>query len=163
MKNWWLTLQTRERRLVTVGGVLFLALTFHALVWEPYSRAFTELETRVAAQRELLVWMEQAAREVRRLRGAEAGGQAPAASGQSLLATVDRTAKARGLGEAVKRVQPEGTGTVRVWMEQAPFDQMLLWLDTISSENHIRIGGVVAERGDVPGKTNARLVLEGTP
>jgi len=158
MKQWWLSLQPRERRLVGGGGVLLALLALYTLVWEPYASEREALEQRVAAQRELLTWMEQAAQEVRALRGSAA----PVAdtSGQSLLALVDSTAKAQGLGKTVTRVQPEGTGSVRVWLEQAPFDRMLVWLDTLTGKYGIRVGGVVAERTDTPGLANARVVLE---
>jgi general secretion pathway protein M len=133
-------------------------LGIYALVWDPYVQGVTRLEQEVAEQRALLSWMENAAREVKALRGS---GMAARPGGQSLLTLVDSTARAQGLENALQRVQPEGQNTVRVWLEKASFDDTLRWLDRLTGQQGLRVTGLVVEPLQEAGRVNARITLEG--
>jgi general secretion pathway protein M len=79
-----------------------------------------------------------------------------------LLGTIDRTAKAGDLGKSVKRVQPDGQTKARVWLENANFDAMIKWLESLQRQQGIRIVTSVIEKQEEAGIVNARLVLEGS-
>lgn len=162
MKAWWQQLAARERRWVTLGGGALALILIYSLAWQPLVRYHALMQQRAAEQAELLAWMQQTALEVERLRAA-AGGVMPV-SAQSLLAQVDASAKAAGLGAALKRVEPEGVNTVRVWLEQAPFDATVLWLERLKREQGARITSVVVERvaAAPAGAVNVRIALEGS-
>lgn len=157
MKQYWNNLQPRERLTLIAGAAALLLLLLYAAVIDPYQARVERLEKQAAAQRADLEWMRQAATQVRALR---AGAPRRSATGQSLLALADSTAKAQGLGSAVKRVQPEGQGSVRVWMEQASFDDVLRWLQTLTNRHGVRISALVADPSDEAGRADVRLVLE---
>ena len=159
MIAYWHTLQPRERLILGAGTLLALILLLWALVWEPYVRDGERLAQRVRVEREDLAWMEQAATQVRHLRGSTRLKSRPA--GQSLLALVDSTARTHQLGTALKRVQPDGQRAVRVWLEQAQFDTLLVWLERLASDYGVHVSGLVLERGEVAGQVNARVVLDG--
>jgi general secretion pathway protein M len=157
LRHYWDQLQPRERRILAAGGAATVLLLLYAMVWEPFTGKLTQLEASVAAQRTTLAWMQQAATEARGARATPSTGT----GGRSLLALSDETAKAHRLGEAVKRVQPDGQQTVRVWLEGAAFDDLLRWLDTLSTRHGIRIAALNVERiPATPGRVNARLSLE---
>ena len=106
--------------------------------------------------------MEQSAAEARQLQSKlKASGSSGRTKGQSLLGTIDRTAKTGKLGKSVKRVQPDGQTKARVWMENVSFDSMVDWLEKLQRQQGIRIVTSVIEKQDEPGLVNARLVLEG--
>jgi general secretion pathway protein M len=135
--------------LVLLGGYAFL--------WDPYVNATARLQQEVAERRALVEWMETSAQEVRGL-----SGSLPANRGsQSLLALADGTARAQGLGPALQRVEPDGQRGVRVWLEQAPFDDVLRWLDKLVLENGVAVTAFTAERRPEAGRVNVRIVLEG--
>jgi general secretion pathway protein M len=160
LKQRWSQLQARERRILLVGALALILLGGYSLVWEPYVDSRARLERDVAEQRALLEWMERSAREVQALRGGRPAGGA--ASGQSLLALADGSARAQGLGSALQRVEPDGANGVRVWLEQAPFDDVLRWLDKLSSERGVRVSSFATERrAEQPGRVDVRIVLEG--
>jgi len=158
LRHYWEQLQVRERRIVLAGAVVLLLMGLYVLVWEPLVDGRARLAREVAEQRALLGWMEQSAREVQALRGSSAPRRN---SGQSLMAVVDRTARAEGLADVLERVQPDGEKAVRVWLSQAPFDQSLRWLDKLMASQGVRVTGLVVERGDVAGKADLRITLEG--
>jgi len=159
LKQRWAQLQARERRMLLGGAVALLVLGGYALVWDPYVQSAARLEQDVAEQRALLEWMEQSAREVQALRGSRPAGST---SGQSLLAVADGSARAQGLGSVLQQVEPEGSNGVRVVLEQAPFDDVMRWLDKLATERGMRVSAFAAERrGDQPGRSDVRVVLEG--
>jgi general secretion pathway protein M len=62
----------------------------------------------------------------------------------------------------LQRVEPEGANGVRVWLEQAPFDDVLRWLDKLSTERGVRVTAFATERrAEQPGRADVRVVLEG--
>ncbi|RMD78270.1 MAG: type II secretion system protein M [Gammaproteobacteria bacterium] len=153
---WWRGLAPRERLAVGLGGAAAALLLLYGLAWAPLQDRLAELRRRVAAQEEELAWMRQAAAEARRLRAA-----APRAAAKgSLLALVDRTARAAGLGAALARVQPEGEGRVRVRLQDAPFDALARWLGELAAAGlQVEELAVEREARGRPGRVQARLRL----
>jgi general secretion pathway protein M len=159
LKQRWAQMQARERKVLGGGFIAVLVLGGYSLVWEPYTDSMARLEQDVAEQRALLEWMERSAREVQSLRGS---GKRIGSGGQSLLAIADGTARAQGLGSVLQRVEPEGANGVRVWLEQAPFDDVLRWLDRLAAERGVRVTAFATERrSEQPGRADIRIVLEG--
>ncbi|MDX9768156.1 MAG: type II secretion system protein M [Ectothiorhodospiraceae bacterium] len=160
MKAWLQSLSTREQAWVAVGALFLLLVLPYLLIWEPYVKQGEALERRVQQQRSDIAWMQAAAQEAKTLRAQT--GATQTRDGQSLLGVVDRTAKLRGLGDAVRRVQPEAQGaTVRVWLENARFNDLLLWIDGLEREQRVRVSSFVVDRLPTPGLVNARITLEG--
>lgn len=159
MKAWFMQLKPRERVMVGLGTILLAIFLLYALVWLPFTKHLTSLRQSVQEQKILVQWMQESVEEVRRLRsGSSTPGQLPA--GQSLLAVVDQSAKNSQLGAVMKRVEPEGQNTARVWFEQANFDDLVQWLDAIQGAFGLRVTSIVLERQDTPGLINARVSLE---
>lgn len=159
MKEFWLQLKPRERTIVMVGGGFLGAIILYLVAIEPLFNSTENLQRQVTEQEQLVDWMRDAAAEVKQL----SASQRPKANmgGQSLLSLVDRTAKAGRLGESVKRVEPDGSTRVRVWLEQAPFDDMVRWLQRLETDYQVRIDSVVVDRDENQGRVNARVIFEG--
>jgi general secretion pathway protein M len=136
----------------------------YALAWAPFQTRLKGLRTTVAEQHVQVTWMRHAAMEVKRL-SATPGGEAPRSrdtGGRSLLTLVDQTARAAGLGSAVKRVEPQGGNKLSVRLEDAEFDQVVRWLDLLGRDYTIHTDNAVLDRGSESGRVNARLILEGS-
>lgn len=159
MKEWWNTLGTRERLMLGGGALLLVPLLVWLLVWHPLARGVQRLETEVAAQREGLQWMRNAAAELQQLRGS--GAQASAGlGGRSLLAVVDQSARAAGLGNGLKRIEPDSATAVRARLEGVPFDAVVKWLDELSRKFGVLATLVSIERVAGAGQVNIRLTLQ---
>ena len=153
MMQFWQNLQTREQRTLLFGGVALAVLLIYSLILEPFAQDMARMEQSVAADRELLSWMEQSALQVMALRGN--GG---AKRGGSLLSLVDASAKKNGLGGALKQVKPEASG-VRLRFEEASFDGMVRWLGRLGVEQGVGVTSLTLERLPSPGQVNATVVL----
>lgn len=154
----------RERWIVAIGAGLGVVLLFYTLVWYPLQSNLSELRQSVAALRTDVAWMRQAAQDVKRLSAVAAqDGQTATAREESLLVLVDRTAKAAGLGSAVKRVEPQSNNQLQVRLEQVSFDQMIRWLGNLEQDYGVAIVNAVIDRQAQSGRVDARLVLQGSP
>lgn len=159
MKAWFGNLEERERILVVAAAAVVILFLLYLLVLEPLHDGYSKMKERVAYQRETAEWMLQRAHEVTKLQ--HAGGQAgEGLGGRSLLAVADSTARAGGLGPALKRVEPEGQDGVKVWLEGASFDELVKWLGTLSASHGVDVDSASLEKSESAGRVNARLTLQ---
>ncbi len=161
MTHWWQGLNLRERRILLTGVLLSLGLLLYALAWHPFQTRLTDLRRTVAAQRTDLTWMRQAAQEVKRLSSTDP--TLTQQGGPSLPTLVDQSARTEGLGSALKRVEPQSDGKLRVRLEQVDFDQMIRWLSNLERKHRVSTVNAVVDRQDRNGLVNARLLLQGDP
>jgi len=161
MAGWWNKLSERERQILAIGAVVVVLLIGWAFVWHPLARARVQMQARVAQQSSDLAWMRQSAAELTALRAKGARGKVDR-QGKSLFALADVTARGAGLGAALKRVEPAGTGpkSVRVSFEGANFDALSGWLDALSRDFGVQAVDLSADRVEGVGLVNARVVLE---
>ncbi|MDT8388602.1 MAG: type II secretion system protein GspM [Thiogranum sp.] len=158
MKEWFLGLDARERKLVAGGAAVLVLLLLYVLIIDPLVSGYSELKENVASQKQSLLWMQQASRQVQALRGTAGANGAAGLGGRSLMAVVDQSARTDGLGQAIKRIEPEGSKSVRVWLESVSFDQMVLWLGKLTQTYQIETSIITIEPQGA-GRVNARLTL----
>ena len=159
MKVWWEGLSHRERLLTAGGAVFTLVLLLYALAWQPFQASHRRLRQSVAEQRAELAAMRQMAAEIKRLGGSGVTTSAPV-DGRSLLTLVDQTARAAGLGAALKRVAPQGENRLGVQFDAVEFDKLVPWLNQLERDYRIVIVNLSVDRA-APGRVNARLTVEG--
>lgn len=159
MKIWWESLSTRERLLVAGGAALTVTLLLYALVWQPFQTGSRRLRQSVAEQYADLMQMRQIAAEIKRL--GKTGAARPADDGRSLLTLVDQTARAAGLGGALKRVAPQGSDKLSAQLDAVDFDQLVPWLSALERNHRVAVVNLSADRSAGPGRVNARVVLQG--
>ena len=150
-------LNPRERRTLIGGSITLLIFLLYQLVWAPIADGVTAMQDKVNKQQQDLLWMQQAAQEVRQFRSG--GRQRPRRSG-SLLGSIERTARSSKLGESIRKVQPEGQNGVRMWLDGAVFDDVLAWLDGLQYQQGIMVSNISIERLSEQGRVNVRLLLE---
>lgn len=159
MNAWWSGLSDRERWLVGGGGAAAVALLIYLLVWEPFRDGLADRRQTVAALRADLAWMQQAAAELKRLQADPGGPARPAGQRPSLLILVDQSARAAGLGEAVKRVEPQGADKIRIQLEDAGFDALIRWLGALEREHGVFTDNAAISPKSTAGRVDARLIL----
>jgi len=155
-RQYWSNLQSRERHTLLAGSVVLVLILIYALIVDPFQQELGRLEQSVSRQQEMLVWMQQAAAEVKQLRGSQSTSKQ--VSGQSLMSLIDASARNTGLSGAIKQLRPEGQG-VKVRLESAAFDDMLRWLGQLNMRHGIQVNGLVMERLPQSGRVNASVVL----
>jgi general secretion pathway protein M len=159
MKNMLAGLDTQQRSLVFAGAAL-LGILILALIWGSLVSDVNRLKSIVADQHELEQWMQRASKEALQLRGVTSGNVAGAGN-KSLLALVDETAKQSRLGQAMRRVEPEGQDKVRIQLDGALFDDMAQWLEKLELGYNIHVDRISVDRLDASGFVNARVTMAG--
>ena len=156
MMAWFENLSIRDRRALLVVAVFLLGVTVYFAIWEPLHSGYQRSQKLVQERRELVSWMRGAAQEARAL-GASRSLAPASPPGRSLLATIDATVAGARLRGAVKRIEPDGTTRVRVWLEQAEFDQVLRWMGELQSRHRVNVLDMRAEPEGAAGRVNVRV------
>ena len=158
MRDWFDSLQARER-LFVVTAVVFLAFAILYLgIWMPLDRGQKSLSISVDTWKTALA-------ELRPLTGQLAGageGQSQAAGrNQSLVVIIDNTLRERGLYSALQRSQPTTGNGIRVEFENVAFDDLILWLGDLSTGYGLQVqSGSFSNPRDSEGRVNSTLTLE---
>jgi general secretion pathway protein M len=160
MKDWFESLDARERTFLSVGAAIVVLALFYALIWQPLDKGRATLLSSVDT------W-ERALAELRPLTGAvQSTGTRPAqaTSGnvQTPVVIVDQTLRVRGLDRSIKRSQPTTNTGIRVEFENVSYDHLILWLGDLSTQHamHVQSGSFSPSTQATPGRINATLTIE---
>lgn len=160
MREWFASLEQRERLFVAGGAVVVVVALFYVLIWMPLDSGHDDLNSSIA------VW-ERSLEELRPLRGIQPGAAAatsPVAAGaqQTPVVIVDQTLRARGLDRSLKRSQPTTGNGIRVEFENVAFDDLVLWLGDLSRQYAMEVtsGSFSSGPRSEAGRVNATLTLE---
>ncbi len=154
MNAWWQGLAARERALAIGGLVAVLVVGLYLFAWSPLKARERELASTTERLRADLVWMQQAAEQVRRV----GGGQRQVPTG-ALIPRVVQTTRDAGLEPRIERVDPQGDDRVRIQLKAVAFDELTRWLGRLRDDQ-----GLVTESATLEpvasGRVDARLVLK---
>jgi len=128
LKGTFLQLSHREQRLVIISAILVLVVIFYWGIWSPLSTSIEKDQAAVKNQTELLNWVQKNANRAVQLRSS---GINKASFSGSLPQEVNQTAKRMKI--AISRMQPQGD-ELQVWIEQAPFNDVLSWLQSLEKK-----------------------------
>lgn len=151
-------LSERERLLLLLAAGLVLLLLIYALAWRPLDQHLERMDRLISAQQADLDWMQVSAMKIKQLRSQNTANRGRQ---QGLLSLVDQTVRRSGLAQALKRVEPEGADKVTVRLEQAGFDAVVGWLETLQQVNGVMVQSISVDRQERDGMINARLTLIG--
>jgi len=70
LKQWFYSLPTKEQWMVSGTGVIIIITLFYLIVWEPLHLGLQEEQQKQQSQKEIMLWMQQAATEAKSLRSA---------------------------------------------------------------------------------------------
>ncbi len=158
MKDWFKTLEPRERNFVLGGaGVVVLALLYN-LIWAPLNAHHEQLKTDVKNWQLSLAEL----RPLGATQNNSGQSQVTLGSQQSPIIIVDQTLQSRGLDRYRRRSQPTTSNGIRVEFENVAFDELVLWLGDLGDQYamHVQAGSFAAGSQLAPGRVNATLTLE---
>ena len=145
-------LPERERRLLAGGLALTAAILLFGVVI-PLDRSVAHAHQRLARKHADLTWMQGVAPEL------AASAPPPAATGESLLVIIARSARESGLAGALASSEPAGPGSLSVRLAKAPFDTVVGWLGRLAQQNGVSVESATIEKTDTPGLVSAAIVL----
>ena len=161
IKHWYYTLPKKEQWIVSGTTVFVIITLFFLIVWEPLHLGLNAEKIKQSTQNKNLTWMQQAANEVKALRGSGSRTSVRDKNKPTTL-VIEQAINNAGLKVNVKKIESSGANGARVTLDEVPFNQMLVWLNTLAMHNGIFVTSANIERGSSEGKANARLTFERT-
>jgi len=159
MKNWFDALEIRERLFVVAGALVVVCALFYYIVWTPLDRGQATLVRNIGALERSIAEL----KSVKATLGNSEGTPAVIAGGnQSLVVIVDTTLREHGLYSALQRSQPTRQNGIRVEFENAPFDDLVLWMGDLGGRYGLQVisGSFSVPAQETRGRVNASLTLE---
>jgi len=156
MKDWFTSLEQRERKFVVTAGAVVTLAILYTFVWMPLTNGYSRMTDGVERWHAALV-------QLRPLKSAIGGNPAnsirPSNLSKPLVVVVDSTLRIRKLNKALKRSQPTGNN-IRVEFENVAFDDLVLWLGDLAAQYALQVqsGSFSASTG-TKGRVNAQLTL----
>ncbi len=160
MKDWWESLQARERYMVLVAGVLVTITILYFAVWTPIVSSRDSKQARVDAKRDTVVWMLTKKQEVEHLKRINPNLFKTSSDSRSLLAIVDTGAKQMGIRSTIKRIEPKGDDSVQLHLEDIAFDYLIVLLGELERRNNIGVADASFNRSEQIGKVTGKVTLK---
>jgi len=156
VREWFDGLVPRERLLVSCAAVFAGCALAWMLLVQPVLTQKARAENRIRDHQLMLVELSQVAG---RIGSQPASGTQPAASGQSLVVIIDRSVRERGLSGYLRRNQPDGQSSIRLRLENIPFDQLIEWLAELQERHGLAANSVTIDPATDRGRVDTNLVL----
>ena len=159
LKHWFYSLSTKEQRMVSGTAAVIIITLFYLIAWEPIHQDLDTAQQKQQSQKDILLWMQEAAAEVKSLRAA--GGRSKIRDkNKPTTLVIEQTINNAGLKASVNKIESSGNNGARVTLNEASFNQLLVWLNTLATHNSIQVVRANIERSSKPGRANARLTFE---
>ncbi len=158
MKDWWGSLQYRDRMLLLATTALVLAAVFYLFAYEPIIKKHNTLTQRIDTQRQLAAWMQDTSVKIKQLQGASEAAPV-VSSNTSMLSIIESSSRQANLRSPIQRMEPEGTNGVKLWIEKAPFDSVIQWLGELNRQHQIEVSRASINKSDDPGLVTLQLSL----
>jgi len=150
IKTWYSTLGGSDRLALKVLGGFLAIVAFIYLLWLPAQHYRAGAEAHYREQMELLASMQTN-------RGLFAAGNVGTATA-STLSLVAESAKDNGL--VLQNYEPvQGSNGVRVTMENAKFDTLIVWLAALADSERIEVVRMTLDKTANDGMVNVNLEL----
>ncbi len=150
-------LQTREKRMVLLGGAAVLGFILYAGFFAPLFEANATLRETIPTLQKQLAALQAFDHDLK-----QSGVKAPAekiSSPVALLTALQKGLTAAGLFSENTRIKQVSHDAISVHLTQVPFDKMMTWLIAAQKDQAIRIGQFAAHATIAPGTVDADLIL----
>lgn len=151
--SWYRGLPPRDALIVKGLSILIALSLVYLWVWVPAENYNNRYESKLKSEKELHSYMKANAYKV----SGNAQRSNNSGAGQSVLALVNSTSKAKGI--ALSRFEPEGDDGLRIWLDKVKFDDVIDWIDLLENDRGVRVTQINIDKVD-PGTVNLRAVLK---
>lgn len=154
MKERWLSLNLREQRLVIGMGLVVLFFILYSAIWKPLNKGIDSATSKVSRYQKLQTLVHT---ETARYKSLAGSGQASNSKG-SLSSVVNKTAGRNQID--IARMQPQGDD-LQVWIDEVSFNQLLAWLEQLSSRENVSVKAIDIVNAEQPGVVKVRRLQLG--
>lgn len=154
-KKKWQDLPANDRRALSMLGAFAGALFIIFGLFQPARHFYERSQNSAEESRELVEWINSQKSQLARLQSATSKGSHREAT---LLQRATVAAQSRQV--EIKRFEPEGEKRIRLWIDEARYQDLQLWLDDLLQQQ-VAIRSLNVDALGQVGMVSVRLTLEG--
>lgn len=155
LQQWWKTLVQRERIVIIALAIMVTLLLFQIYILKPLYQSRDYARNSVDKQAELLQWMQKKSILAKQLQSSSAvSAQINRGSISQRINTSAKQAKLE-----INRFQTAGDNIVQIWLDDADFSILLLWLETLQTKQAIQIESIAITETNNTGIVSVRATL----
>ena len=158
VKLWWENLSERDRRVLTIGGIISIILIIYLFIWNPLANAVVNQKTDIKKQQSLLHYLQQSAIKIQTFRAS--GVSATTKTSEALLTLIETSLSSQQLSGFLQQVQQPQDNQAELTFERAPFDKLMRWLQTLWSTQGVSATTFSATRLSVMGTVDVVMTLK---
>lgn len=145
-------LPEKDQRALIVLSVFAAVVIFVFAIFIPAQEFHDRALRDMGNEQELYQWLKSKESQVK----SQPKQTKTSSTNQSLLTIVTASSKDNGLN--LKRVQPEGSKRIRLWLEDAPFNRILMSFDQLQNQYGLSIEEISIDR-KAAGQADARATI----
>ena len=157
-KQWWDNLHERERKIVLFGAIALIIVLVYLIIWSPLSDAVAQRKKAVHSQQALLHYLHGASVEIQTLK-AQGISTSISPAQTDLLTLVEQSASSQQLSTYLKQVEQPQPNQISLTFDNVPFDNLLRWLEMLSTTHGVNVIQMNATRLGTPGLANVTMTL----
>jgi len=151
-------LPTRDRLALKVLALALSLVVLYFAAWQPAFQYKKNAEINLAEKQKLLELVESNRNILASLNAKNGANSAKSnLDSQQLVSAVTNLAKQKGV--VLKRFEPSGERKLKVWVDDASFDKVMIWLSTLNKKLNVKVEQISVEKDDAVGQVSARLTL----
>ena len=158
MKNWYLSLSERDRKIVLALGASISLLMIYTFVWMPLIKDNQQLEKRIEVSQTDLQWMKKASEKIKAHGPISNKPSGARKSSDSFLTLIEKTAASNNI--KLDKVTPKKDQQVEIRLKEVSFNQAIDWVQMLEKRHGIRVSKFSSEKV-AEGQVNLAIVLEG--
>lgn len=157
LSAWFAGLSQSEQRLLTVGSVLVGVAMLWVLVYQP---VVSHIDQQVTVKNRLQGQLSQMQEMTGTAVNNKVNSVLPMPVGVTFSSWIDQQLRVVNLQEMVNRTEPIDENSLSVWLQGAPFDQVIDWLQIMSTQYGVQVDQIDINVVDASlGLTNIRMRL----
>ncbi|MBC8343753.1 MAG: type II secretion system protein M [Bacteroidetes bacterium] len=156
MKNIINQLEKREKILAIFAITFITCAIIYTFLLSPALKELKHLRVEIIKLREDFQWLKIAAPKLKQLDQNKHETLA-----QSLtLGSIEQSAQQYQLNQFITRIEQQKNGSISIWMENTPFNDLLNWINEIETQNHQVLKTTMSRRKNNDGTLNIHIVIK---
>lgn len=157
-QRWLHNKSEAEQWLIRILIIAALGLLLYIGLWSPVQQAHQRAQGQLQQAHSLYTLLQQQGSRAMQAARAQGINAAGALTHQGdIQSAIQATAQQHQV--VIRRIESDGQQGVRIWVDDAPFDQVLQYVQTLKTSHGIAVHQISLEAGARSGRVNFRALL----
>ena len=149
-------LEQREQYLLIVAAIVIGIFIFVSLIYRPLSSSLDSARNAYYSQNELREWMQVQVTQLKQ--SSSSSGSTSKRGNRSASVVINQAASQTSI--QISRSQPRSNNQYQIWLEDVPFNQLMVWLNSLQSDYGIHVHAINISRAEDNGKVRVNLTFQ---